>query len=235
MDPETAALFPNAFEDSELGKTPKGWATAALAEHLEAVRGLSYKGAGLSDRGRPLHNLNSVLEGGGYKYPGIKYYTRDYKARNIARPGDVIVANTEQGFEYLLIGFPAIVPKRFGEGGLFSHHLYRVRPLSGSPLTAAFTYFLLMTGYVREQVIGCTNGTTVNMLPPSGLQIPRFVTPPATLISRFDELALPMLQRQEANYEENAALAAVRDALLPKLLSGEIRVKDAEKLAEEAL
>jgi len=113
------------------------WPLEPLAEHVEAVRGLSYTGAGLSEgEGLPLHNLDSVYEGGGYKREGIKWYLGEYKERHLVRPGDVVGANTEQGFEYLLIAYPAIIPKRFGELGLFSHHLYRLRPRPGSPLSA---------------------------------------------------------------------------------------------------
>lgn len=42
-----------------------------------------------------------------------------------------------------------------------------------------------------------------------------------------------MLSRMKVNDEESATLAAIRDALLPKLMSGEIRVTDAEKIAEK--
>ncbi|MFB3891131.1 MAG: restriction endonuclease subunit S [Phycisphaerae bacterium] len=231
MDAATAALFPAAFQDSPIGPIPKGWQAVGLEQYVEAVKGLSYNGAGLAQAGEglPLHNLNSVLEGGGYKYAGIKYYTGEYRERHFVRPGDVIVANTEQGFDYLLIGYPAIVPACFGESGLFSHHLYRVRPVSKSPLKTQFLYHLLMSPLVRDQITGCTNGTTVNMLAADGLQRPLFVLPPAGLIDRFESLAADLHAKAECNRQESETLTAMRDALLPRLLSGEIRVQDAGK------
>jgi type I restriction enzyme, S subunit len=54
------------------------------------------------------------------------------------------------------------------------------------------------------------------------------------LRTRFDETVSPLRQRMRANSEEGETLAATRDVLLPKLMSGEIRVKDAEKIAEAA-
>jgi len=113
-------LFPESVEDSELGDIPLGWRVAPLGEAIEAVRGLSYKGSGLSKSGIPLHNLNSIYEGGGYKYKGIKHYLGDYEERHVGRPGDVIVANTEQGHDRLLIGYAAIVPGVFGGRGIVS-------------------------------------------------------------------------------------------------------------------
>jgi type I restriction enzyme S subunit len=236
MDAETAALFPDAFEDSELGRIPKGWGVQRLEQHLDAEKGLSYSGSGLSETsGVPMHNLNSVYEGGGYKFEGIKFYTGEFRERHVLHPGDVIVANTEQGFDYLLIGYPAIVPKHFGNTGIFSHHIFRVRPVPGSPLTTRFIHYLLMVPLVREQVVACTNGTTVNMLSVDGLRTPRFVLSSVELIQRFESIAAPVFAKAEGNYEQSLSLAALRDALLPKLISGEVRVKDAGKFVVEML
>jgi type I restriction enzyme S subunit len=78
-----ADLFPDSFEDSELGEVPKAWRVLSLAECVDAARGLSYKGSGLSDPGLPMHNLNSIYEGGGYKHEGIKHYEGDYKPHHV--------------------------------------------------------------------------------------------------------------------------------------------------------
>jgi len=130
------------------------------------MRGLSYKGAGLAEEGEgvPMHNLNSVYEGGGYKYEGIKYYKGEFKERHKVFPGDIIVTNTEQGHELLLIGYPAVVPKFFGEEGIFSQHIYRLK-INDARITRQFLYYLLMSHDVHEQITGATNGSTVNMLP----------------------------------------------------------------------
>jgi type I restriction enzyme, S subunit len=236
MDATTAALFPAEFEESALGLIPKDWRVSTLAEHVLAERGLSYKGTGLCGvgEGLPMHNLNSVLEGGGYKYAGIKHYSGDYKDRHIAVAGDVIVANTEQGHEHRLIGFPAIVPARY-ERAIFSHHIYRVRTRPDSPLTTHVLYHTLMAPAVREQVIGCANGSTVNMLKVAGLEIPQFVCPTAGVAKTFEEMASPLRQQMEANVERAEVLSALRDALLPRLISGKLRIPEAQAQLEEAL
>jgi type I restriction enzyme S subunit len=139
--------------------------------------------------------------------------------------GDIIVTNTEQGFEYLLIGYPAIVPKYFGETGIFSHHIFRVRPLPTSPLKTHYLYFLLMDPFVRDQIIGCTNGTTVNMLSADGLRTPKFRLPPKELIDQFELFATPIFEKKELLYKESRTLEILRDTLLPKLMRGEVRVR----------
>jgi type I restriction enzyme S subunit len=236
MDEPTARLFPDSFQESELGTTPYGWRAESLETHFEALKGLSYKGSGLTDSGMPLHNLNSVFEGGGYKYQGVKFYNGDFKERHKLVPGDVIVTNTEQGFKYLLIGCPAIVPRRFGREGLYSHHIFRVRKLPTSHLTNTMAYFWLRyDSRLRDEVTGYTNGTTVNMLSVDGLKRPLVPVPPKSIVDRFEATVLPLLQLIEANVEDSESLAATRDALLLKLLSGELRIQEAERFVEATL
>jgi type I restriction enzyme, S subunit len=75
----------------------------------------------------------------------------------------------------------------------------------------------------------------LDMLPPDGLQKPRFVLPPQALVERFEALFTPIQARVDRTVEENESLAALRDALLPKLISGELRVPDAERIVKRCL
>jgi len=220
LEATARALFGRWFLSAE---TSGEWPIEPLAAHLEVIRGLSYKGDGLASTGVPLHNLNSVYEGGGYKPDGIKWYSGPYAERHTVEPGDVIVTNTEQGHDRMLIGHAALVPGSFGRLGLFSHHLYRVRPRPGSVLSRSFVAYLLNSRAIHDLVSGYSNGTTVQMLPVEALQQPAIRIPPASLIRRFDALATISHQRQEIARGEAQALAMLRDALLPRLLSGPIR------------
>ena len=217
-------LFPDDLVPSELGEIPEGWKVKPLGDCTEVVRGLSYKGSGLSSDGMPMHNLNSIFEGGGYKDDGIKRYNGDFKERHVTRPGDVLVANTEQGHDRLLIGFAAIVPNRFGDEGLFSHHLYRVGPIGSSGLSSDFLCQLLNTQVMHDLVSRYATGTTVNMLPVDALSIPSIVIPPLQLVTTFSTIAESARTRQARIIAESRALAAQRDVLLPKLVSGEVGV-----------
>jgi type I restriction enzyme S subunit len=163
----------------------------------------------------------------------LKWYVGEHKERQLVEPGDVVVTNTEQGFEFLLIGYPAIIPYHYGQTGLFSHHLYLLKPNPDTSLKPVFMYFLLRTRKYHDLVAGFTNGTTVNMLPADGLQRPKFAVPPEALLDLFYSLVEPTQRRIDTTYEENQTLVEIRDTLLPRLVSGEIRVKDAERFVEE--
>jgi len=220
------AMAETLFRQWFVEEAEEGWEWVELGQFIEVMRGLSYKGAGLAEKGNgvPMHNLNSVYEGGGYKHKGIKYYSGDYKERHLVKPGDVIITNTEQGHDLLLIGYPAIVPKYFGDFGIFSQHIYRLR-LKDKRITEPFLYYLLMSYDVREQLAGATNGSTVNMLSKDGIEWAKFKTPPDEKIKEFTSIVKPLLGKKESNYSQIRALEKLRDTLLPKLMSGEVRVE----------
>lgn len=220
------ALAQTLFRQSFVEEVKEEWEKYQLEDFVDVMRGLSYKGAGLTseEEGIPMHNLNSVFEGGGYKFDGMKYYKGDYKERHKVYPGDVIVTNTEQGHDLLLIGYPAIVPKHFGEEGIFSQHIYRLKLITNQ-ITNQFLYYLLMSYDVREQIAGATNGSTVNMLPRDGIEWATFKLPPINLIKNFSSIIQEYWDKKDLNIYQIHTLEKLRDTLLPKLMSGEISVK----------
>jgi type I restriction enzyme, S subunit len=223
LETMAATLFRQWFvEDAQ-----EDWEVTSLEAHADVCRGLSYKGSGLTGvgGGLPMHNLNSILEGGGYKHAGIKYYSGELKDRHLTVPGDIIVANTEQGHEFRLIGFPAIIPSSFGLRGLFSQHIYKLTPKKQSYLPSEFFYYLLMESSVREQIISATNGSTVNMLAIDGLQLPTFKLPPRNKVTQFAEIVREWWDKKDNNRSQITTLEKLRGTLLPKLMSGEVRVE----------
>jgi type I restriction enzyme, S subunit len=221
-------LAETLFRQWFVEETEESWEITTLEKHTQAFRGLSYKGNGLTENGLglPMHNLNSVYEGGGYKYEWIKFYEDDYQERHLINIGEIIVTNTEQGHEFKLIGFPAIVPDSFGKKGLFSQHIYKLSPLEITYLTREFIYYLLMTSSVREQITGATNGSTVNMLAIDGLQKPNFKLPPKEKVIEFTRVVKDYWTKKNVNQKQITTLTQLRDTLLPKLMSGEVRVEN---------
>ncbi len=224
LDAATAALFPAHFQDSPIGPVPKGWKVERFDAHITADRGLSYKGEGLREDGTglPMHNLNSVYEGGGYKHEGLKYYAGEYRERHLLEPGDMIVTNTEQGFDHLLIGHAAIVPRCYGSKGIYSHHIYRVRNKPSSPFSPHYLVELFNNRRWHYWISGFSNGTTINMLPMDALEMPMLVVPPVDLVKKFTAIAEAAHLQIEDNKQQSRTLATLRDTLLPKLLSGEL-------------
>lgn len=110
MDAATAALFPDSFEESELGLVPSGWKASRIADVAEIVKGKSYSSKDLADlHHTALVTLKSFERGGGFRLDGFKPYTGNYKPSQIVSSGDLIVAYTDVTQAAELIGKPAIV------------------------------------------------------------------------------------------------------------------------------
>jgi type I restriction enzyme S subunit len=126
------------------------------------------------------------------------------------------------GFDRLLIGYAAVVPEYFTDGGIYSHHVYRVRPNSNSPLTARYLERWINSPLPHEWITGYSNGTTVNMLPMDGLTNAQVLLPPREIIHAFTDIANSIAVQQQANDQASMHYSQARDLLLPQLMSGQM-------------
>lgn len=98
------------------------------------------------------------------------------------------------------------------------------------PLPAEYGYYLARYEGLRAHAIQNMSGTSGRQrVPVQCFSHYLIVRPPAPVAGKFGQVVAPLMTRIRLNSEESGTLAAIRDTLLPKLLSGEIRVKDAER------
>jgi len=210
--------------DSDLGPIPAGWEVRRVADVATVDKGLSYKGAFLTDYGVPMANLKCFQPGGGFRRDGTKPYSGEFKARHAVKPGDLIVANTDLTQAGQVIGSPAIIPTSgFGEGGLVSHHLFAVR-FEDRRIERAYLYYVLQDERFRSFARGRASGTTVLGFRSADFLSYVFPCAPPGLQSRFSELVADTHSLSERLEDANEQLRATRDLLLPRLISGEVEV-----------
>jgi type I restriction enzyme S subunit len=223
---EITDLFPDSFEESELGEIPKEWDVVQLRELTDTVKGRSYKSEELVDSDTALVTLKSFARGGGYRPDGLKPFTGTYKPEQVVEPGELVIACTDVTQAAEVIGRPAVVRGTAGYRTLVaSLDTMVVRPRHPS-MTRAFLYFLGRTDAFVAHTYAHTTGTTVLHLAKEAVPSFKFALPKAQLVEAFDSIASRALNRIQATEEESGTLAALRDALLPKLISGELRVKN---------
>ena len=133
-----------------------------------------------------------------------------------------------------MVGYAALVLALFGDRGIVSHHIYRMRPKPESPLTSTFLCWLLNSPRMHNVVSRYANGTTVNMLPIDSLQKPLIACPPTGLVNAFDVVGRNAECRRGETISESRTLATLRDALLRKLISGELRISDVDTVHSRA-
>ena len=232
MDTETAALFPYAFEDSPLGKIPKGWEVEKVGNLVEIVKGRSYRSSELTESDVALVSIKSIMRGGGYQPGVVRPYTGKYNPEQVITPGELVMAYTDLTQEAEILGKPAIVREEENYQTLVpSLHLRIIRPLK-STVSVWFLYCLFRERHFQSHIYGYANGTTVLGLSKDGVPRYQFALPPEKILCLFDSVAELLFAKIESNENESRTLAKTRDTLLPKLLSGEIRIDDAAEILE---
>jgi len=227
---ELADLFPSSFVDSELGPIREGWEVKPTGDCVTCVKGKSYSSAELKSSTTALVTLKSFDPGGGYRPEGLKPYTGGFKAEQVVRSGDLVIACTDVTQAAEVVGRPAIVQSSDAFDSLVaSLDVLIVRPRSPR-VSVPFLYCLFRTDAFKDHTYAHSTGTTVLHL--SNEAVPSYdsVVPSPGVSRRFDALATLLFAQADKRERESRILAALRDALLPKLISGELRVPDAERI-----
>lgn len=225
-------LFPSRFVDSELGEIPEGWRVGVLDDVLceLEVGGRPKGGVAAYKTGVPSIGAESIAGLGVFDYSKTKYVPRDFfdrmtkghiKSRDVllykdgGRPGEF-----EPHLTLVGDGFP------FEEAAI-NEHVYRLRA------KPEFGQEALLFGLSSERVLEemRRRGTGVAVPGLNSTQVRSLTTliPPPQVTVRFTQQVEPHVARILAACCESRTLATLRDTLLPKLISGDLRVKDAEK------
>ena len=217
-----------AWWTPELGEIPHGWEVSRLDSVVRVTKGRSYRRNELATSDTALVTLKSFARGGGYRAEGLKAFRGAYKDEQVVRPGDVIVACTDVTQAAEVIGRSAVV----GATSLYrtlvaSLDVLIVRPTSTAP-GRTFIYYLTGTRDFVMHSLARTSGTTVLHLSRDAVPSFRFALPPRGLIQRFEHVAGSMRARIQSNASAVKSLCDLRDGLLQKLVSGEVRIHHSE-------
>lgn len=234
IDAETAALFPDSFEESELGLVPKGWSVYKISDISEVIKGKSYSSKDLvEESSTALVTLKSFARGGGFRLDGFKPYAGNYKSSQIVVPGDLIIAYTDVTQAAELIGKPAIVVgvQEFTTM-VASLDVGIIRPINMS-VSIPFLYGLFNTPIFQAHTLSHTSGTTVLHLSKDAVGSFKFACPKPEIIYEFTKLAEIIVKRIQTNIDQIRTLSVLRDTLLPRLIFGQLQLPD-ELLKEDA-
>jgi len=197
-----ADLFPDSFEDSELGKIPRGWGVGSLDSVLVLQRGFDLPATQRTSGAYP------VLAASGPSGTHNEFMVRG--------PG---VTTGRSG----VLGKVFYVHDDFWplNTSLWVKEFRHSRPAYAFHLLLGIDFALFNAG----SAVPTLNRNHVHNLPT--------LRPPMGLIDEFERVSTESLDRQKLNDDQSRTLAALRDMLLPKLVSGELRVQDAERFIGE--
>ncbi|MDQ1060762.1 type I restriction enzyme S subunit [Arthrobacter globiformis] len=208
-------------------------ATIPFNELATVTKGVAYRSADLRTSSTALVTLKSFHRNGGYSLRGLKDYAGPFKAAQQISPGELVVAQTDLTQAAEVVGRAVRVPGAPNyEKLVASSDLAIIRPRTNTPVE--FLLGVMLQGRFRAHCRSRTSGTTVLHLGSDA--IPSFPAPRVSSDQQKDYAAAarPLLELRDSLEYEAQSLGSTRDTLLPQLMSGKLRVKDAEKVLEGA-
>ncbi len=227
LDPATAALFPDSFQDSEAGHIPKGWTIQPVGEVVDCV------GGGTPSTAEPkywedgTHHWTTPKDFSSLQAPILLDTDRKLTDAGIAKissgllPAGTLLLSSRAPVGYLAI---AAMPVAINQGFIAMKCNER-----------ASNFFMLNWCQTNmAEIESRATGTTFAEISKQNFRPIRVVLPPRELMTAFTAKVAPLYAKISANLHQSRTLAALRDTLLPKLLSGELSVAALESPPEAA-
>ncbi|MBF2755412.1 MAG: restriction endonuclease subunit S [Gammaproteobacteria bacterium AqS3] len=208
--------------DSEIGRIPKGWKLSFIKE-LTTLNKSSWRKNNHPNEVNFLNlgniKQNNILGTDLYQWKDAPSSARRILSINDTIVGTVRPGNKSFGYiqrEYLTgsTGFAVLTPKQ--------------------EIYAIFVYLCVCSDTNIDRLSRLADGTAYPKVDNQSILNTRCILPPDDLFQIFHILLKPLFERIEISHRESSALVKLRNTLLPKLISGELRIPDAETLLEEA-
>lgn len=210
-----ADLFPDSFEDSELGEIPRRWRVGCIDDEFDLTMGQSPPGETYNEVGEGLPFYQGRTDFG-FRYPTRRVYCT--APTRFAKKGDTLIS----------VRAPVGDINMAAEDCAIGRGVAAARHKSGS------RYYSYQFMRSQEKVFGCfeAEGTVFGSIGKKDFHAISCVVPPRDLVMEFERQGTVVDSRIEVTVQETRIHSTLRDTLLPKLISGEIRIKDAERIVE---
>lgn len=217
-------LFPDALVDSEDGEIPAQWKTTTISGFAD----LNTKSINPSNSDEIFDHFSiPAFDNGGVP---VTQAGKGIKSNKTLLPSKCLLVS-KLNPDTPRIWYPDNAKER---RQICSTEFLALTPKNGD--TSAFLWGLFTSNLVSERMTAMVTGTSKShqrVKPRDVLDIPVIAAPPS-LVEAFCELVSPILERTLLSKEEITILSELRDTLLPKLISGELRIPDAEKFLAKA-
>jgi type I restriction enzyme S subunit len=214
-------LFPNRLVDSEMGEIPERWEVATLGDIVEQLRDIENPLSAPASQFQHF-SIPAFDEG---QWPKLER-GEDIKSQKLrVLPGVVLLSKLNPEIERVWL-----VDVKPDDRAVCSTEFLVLR--AKQPYGRSYVYCAARSPFFRRQIEGLVTGTSKSHQRAQSRAILGLVAvkPSEALVTAFEQAAAPLLDRTLVCRRESRTLAALRDALLPRLISGDLRVEDAERL-----
>ena len=228
MDEATAALFPDGFETSELGEVPRGWRVMPVGDAIEAVGGATPDTKNEAFWEPPVHCWTSPKDLSGIAAPVLLDTERKVSDQGLAKigsgllPSGTLLMSSRAPIGYLAL---AQVPLAINQG--------YIAMLPGGLLPPLYMYFWCR--HNMDNIKGRANGSTFMEISKKAFRPIPVLVPTNDLVTAFTATTEALFARLTANEHQAQTLSTLRDTLLPRLISGQLRLPEAQAATEAAL
>jgi type I restriction enzyme S subunit len=228
MSSEITTLFPNRFQNTEIGDIPTNWKVKSVEEVSERVAmgpfGSSIKVETFVEKGIPIisgqHLHGFMLDDSTYNFVSLEHAERLRNA-NVYR-GDVIFTHAGN------VGNLAFIP----EDSEYNRYIVSQRQFymrcDLSQVTPEFITFYFQSQEGQQKLLANMSPVGVPSIaqPVTYLKSIKLPIPPKPILDEFMNIVSPLLMQYRSNVRESKMLASLRITLLPKLMKGEVRIKE---------
>lgn len=223
------------FVESELGMIPEGWEIRELKDVSKRINGFSYTSKDIFDES----NINMITiknfdRNGGLQNNSIKPISKNSRIKkdHYLKTNDILMACTDLTQKADIIGGVLLYFENENfDNEIFSMDLIKLVPFEKDD--TFFFYYYLKNPIFKLFAENASSGTTVLHLSKKAVDNFNIVYPTKKHIDRFNDYVFPIIKKQRNLLNQNTKLAELRDALLPKLMAGEIDVSNIKIEGEE--
>lgn len=203
------------------------WEEVVLGEYISVKHGFAFKGDYIStgETHLKLVTPGNFKIGGGFKSDKFKYYTReDFPKEYIFKVHDLVVTMTDLSVDGDTLGYSALIPDNYKDE-MFLHNQRVGKVEIKKEISKFFLYYLLKTEDYQWFILSGASGTSIRHTSPTSICSYSFKLPSKDKLDKFEKKCSIIQDKIRINQNQIQTLNALRNTLLPKLMSGEVKVE----------